>query len=47
LDQGSAAALGTNTKVSDAIKAAGYAGQDILGYAMDGASLTLYVKKAD
>src|SRR4051812_9404850 len=46
LDQGSAAALGTNTKVSDAIKAAGYAGQDILGYAMDAASLTVYVKKS-
>lgn len=44
LDGGAAAALAGNAKVADAIKAAGDAG-DIVGYHLDGTSLTVYVKQ--
>ena len=46
LDQGSGAALQGNADVATAIKKAGYAGQDIIGYTMHDASLTVYVKKS-
>lgn len=44
LDAGAAAALAGNSAVSAAIDAAGYQGQQVVGYSLDGTSLTVYVK---
>ena len=43
LEPGASAALAGNAKVSEALKASGYSGQ-ILGYRLEGTSLTVYVK---
>jgi len=43
LEPGASAALAGNTKVAEALKASGYSGQ-VLGYRLEGTSLTVYVK---
>ena len=45
MDAGANAALSGNAAVAKAIKDAGYSGQEIAGYMMDGTSLTVYVNK--
>src|SRR5262249_15120188 len=43
LDQGPVSNLNGNARVAEAITKAGYTGSEILGYDVDGASLTVYV----
>ena len=45
LDAGTGAELAANASVAKAITDAGYTGQQIAGYTVDGTSLTVYVKK--
>jgi len=45
MDAGAQAALGANEMVAKAIVDAGYQGQQVVGYMLDGTSLTVYVKK--
>ncbi len=44
LDGGPNSALTSNPKVTDALTQGGYSGSQIIGYAMDGSDLTVYVK---
>jgi hypothetical protein len=44
LDGGPNSALTGNPKVTDALTKGGYSGSQIIGYAMDGSDLTVYVK---
>jgi hypothetical protein len=44
LDGGPNSALTSNPKVTDALTKGGYSGSQIIGYAMDGSDLTVYVK---
>jgi len=45
MDPAASASLAADQKVTDAIKAAGYEGQQVVAYSTDGASLTVYVKQ--
>jgi hypothetical protein len=45
MDAAAQATLGGNEMVTKAIADAGYQGQQIVGYMLDGTSLTVYVKK--
>ena len=44
LDAGASAALSGNPNVTAALKTAGYTGGQVVGYALSGTSLTVYVK---
>lgn len=45
IDAGASAELVSNPNVAAALQAQGYSGAEIVGYALDGSSLTVYVKK--
>ncbi|MBN9304471.1 MAG: hypothetical protein BGO82_12825 [Devosia sp. 67-54] len=44
IDPTAQATIGTNAAVTAAIKAAGYDGKQVVGYMLDGTSLTVVVK---
>jgi len=44
MDPGAQAAISANASVAAAITAAGYSGAEVVGYALDGSSLTVIVK---
>jgi hypothetical protein len=44
IDPGAQAAIGANASVAAAIQAAGYSGAQVIGYALEGTSLTVIVK---
>jgi len=44
IDPAARAAISTNTSVIAAIQAAGYSGAEVVGYSLEGTSLTVIVK---
>lgn len=46
LDSGAQAALAANPDVTAALQQQGYSGAEVIGYAVDGSTLVVYVKKS-